>query len=453
MAYYNDYATMQGGNDNSGLPPTAAQSQPGQQAGQTLGPIQDSPMRGWYNEYLGRDPEPGAHAPYIARYGYNDTLRQSIYGSPEARAYRDRLRRGAQTQQINLNPSDAQNFTATAQPSGDDRPPIDTGYTPPPIAPQTPMPGGYVPPAVSPSGEGPGGYQAPTIAQQGAGPGKYNAPVATPSPFITPNGQIPAGVPYAPNTQMQGLQDNNLRNILSQDALSPEFVNRTNEAQKEMLLQRGQQASRALGQNAARRGTLAGGYQAGQQRRGNDILTSQLMQSQRDIANQAELANRQGKLNALAASESILGGREQRGLAASQFAEGIRQYNEGLRNQQSQFGWNADMQGSQLAEQMRQFDEGTRNRQAEYGFGSRLQASQLAEQIRQFNDDARNRQAEFWATHGLDTSRFAEQMRQFDENTRNRQAEYGSGLRYNYANLNSSLEQQFINALLGAGGR
>jgi len=161
-------------------------------------------------------------------------------------------------------------------------------------------------------------------------------------------------MPFSPNQGFAGMQDKLLEQMLTQPALSPEFVNRQNEAQKELLLQRGQQTQQGIAQSAARRGTTAGAYQGGQQRRASDVLTSQLLQSQRDTANQAELANREGFINALGASEGILGGREDRGLNTSRFAESIRQYNENLRNRQSEFGAGLDFDYNSLNSSLEQ---------------------------------------------------------------------------------------------------
>jgi hypothetical protein len=190
-----------------------------------------------------------------------------------------------------------------------------------------------------------------TTSQTGAGgqqTSTYTPPAMTPSPFIMPNGMVPPGVPYSPSTEFQGMQDQLMRSMLTQPVLSPEVIAQMNEQQKELALQRGGAGQGDMAQRFASMGRGGGGYAAGQQRRASDALTSQLLQSQRDVSINAANLNRQGFLDALSSSDSVLGGREGRGLNASRFAEGIREYDNDLLQRQSEFGANQDYRYADL---------------------------------------------------------------------------------------------------------
>jgi len=182
----------------------------------------------------------------------------------------------------------------------------------------------------------------------------YTPPPFTPSPFVMPDGKVPPGLPFSPNMPMQGLQDNILQNILTTPALSQDFVNRQSEADKELALQRSKAAQQGLLQNAAGRGTLPGGTLQSRERRLEADTLAELLKSRRDVESQAELANREGQISALGASEGILGAREDRGLNAARFGELIRQYDLDLANRQSEFGANLDFNYNNLNAQLEQ---------------------------------------------------------------------------------------------------
>ncbi len=198
----------------------------------------------------------------------------------------------------------------------------------------------------------------------GSSGGAKVAPPA-PSPMVTPNGGVPAGVPYNPavpaagsyrvNEQragftqtpptytpqtfsqfqtpdysnITGLQDKVLQDTLTNPMYSPEYVNRMNEAQKELINTRGAAAQGNLLQGAVSRGVAKGGAVDVGRRRLETEQSRNLLSSQRDIFNTAEAGNRQGFLDALAASQGTLTGR---GNQATQF------YNTLLGGQQAQAG-------------------------------------------------------------------------------------------------------------------
>jgi hypothetical protein len=192
-------------------------------------------------------------------------------------------------------------------------------------------------------------------AGSGAGQGPaYTPPPVISSPFIMPNGQIPPGMPFSPNMEMQGLQNQALQTMLSQPMFDENYISRLNEQQKELALARGAATSRGLEQSAISRGTLGGATQGGIRRRQADALTSQLLQSQRDVSNQAVTGNRAALLDALGASDSILSGREGRGLDVARFAELIRQYDNDLRNRQAEFGSGMDFRYADLNSSLEQ---------------------------------------------------------------------------------------------------
>lgn len=184
-------------------------------------------------------------------------------------------------------------------------------------------------------------------------PGREGGGTIAPGPMIMPNGTVPPGMPYSPNTsragfnqtpptyqaqtisqfqtpdysKIQGMQDNVLQNVLTNPMYSQEYTSRLNEQQKELALARGQAASRGAQQNAISRGTAGSGAAMAAQRRIGQGTTQNLLQSQRDISNTVESGNRQGYLDALGASQNVLTGR---GNQASQF------YNSLLSGQQAQ---------------------------------------------------------------------------------------------------------------------
>lgn len=111
------------------------------------------------------------------------------------------------------------------------------------------------------------------------------------------------------NPAISGLQDANLMQTLSSPTYNEDYKNKLNEAQKEMLVNRGRANKEDIAQNAARRGVTDSGRTEATQQRANTDLTNQLMQSQRDVELQTTGANRQGMLDALNASQGILGSR------------------------------------------------------------------------------------------------------------------------------------------------
>jgi hypothetical protein len=120
-------------------------------------------------------------------------------------------------------------------------------------------------------------------------------------PMITPTGGIPPGLPYQPSA-LSGMQDSLLQNILQTPALSPQYTQRLQEMQKEQTLRGQQQQLHQQQVSAASRGVSTGGENAAVQRRILAGTQGQILDSNRDIANQSELANRQGLLQALSAS-------------------------------------------------------------------------------------------------------------------------------------------------------
>lgn len=189
------------------------------------------------------------------------------------------------------------------------------------------LPNGQIVDVITAAGAGGTGWQWMTGAGGGGG-AAGGPPQVAPNygPMIMPNGLPPPGLPYQPSAEMTGMQDNVLKNILSNPTLSPEYTSRLNEQQKELALGREAGATRSAAQNAASRGVARGGAQQATQRRLHNLTTQDLLQSQRDVANTSETTNRQGFLNALGASEGVLGGRADRSLQLQKFLELIREY-------------------------------------------------------------------------------------------------------------------------------
>ncbi len=223
----------------------------------------------------------------------------------------------------------------------------------------------------------------------------YKPPPLQPSPFVTPNGQIPPGMPYSPNPHAVALQNQAMEKALTTPAYTqtanplldqmqtsvmqqllgnvnnplfgPEYTNMLNEQQKEIQLARQGQVVHDMQQRAASRGTTAGGGLQAGIRRAQDDTTKNILQAHRDTSIQTQQANRdaqmgamaladqvgqgawsrdyQGQianrgslLDALGMSDTIYGGREDRGLNVSRLMEMIRQYDQDLLNRQSEFG-------------------------------------------------------------------------------------------------------------------
>ena len=216
----------------------------------------------------------------------------------------------------NANAGPASQFNTPAPPT------TTTTPTPPPAPP--PGPGGN---------NGGGGNNRPSTPNQ-----SYRPPALTPSPFIMPNGMVPPGLPFSPDPQAVQLQNDALQRIMTQDVFGQDYINKMNEQQKEIALAREQQGSRELMQRMAGRGVLAGGgREAGLRRLGQDT-SRQLLQSQRDVTNQATSANRAALMDAIGIHNQVYGERQDRGLNIAKLMEAIRMYDQDLLNRQAEFG-------------------------------------------------------------------------------------------------------------------
>lgn len=138
------------------------------------------------------------------------------------------------------------------------------------------------------------------------------------APTLTAN-LIQGGVPTLgngsqyQNPALMGQQDKLMGQILGQPTLSPEVIAQMQEQQKELAVNQGQAAGRQYDQNAAGRGIFGGGtYESNKQNQANQ-LTQQLLQSNRDVNVNAATTNRQSLLDALSASQSVLGQRQNLG--------------------------------------------------------------------------------------------------------------------------------------------
>lgn len=290
---------------------------------------------------------------------------------------------------------------------------------------------------------------------------------ATISQFATPD-----------YSQVEGLQDNVLQSILTNPALSPDYVNRQNEAQKETALAREQAAQRAAMTQAAGRGVAYGGAADARQRRIGADTTQAIMTGQRDIANTAEIANREGFLKALGASDSTLGGRANRatsfydtllGGQRAQADEGYRGYtsqanafDENLRRDLGLEGLSQAESSSKLGyanmdENRQQFYRDLAARESQFERGQSLSAAtsdaENAQRGSQFDRtfaqtgniadlDRLLRSQQFGAT-------FAQNENQFGAGYNQRERQFGDDMAYKYALANSTAYQNFINSILG----
>ena len=274
------------------------------------------------------------------------------------------------------------------RPTGAPTPP--PGTTPPPTPTPTPTPKPTPTPNKPGSVSGPGDYKS-----------SYTPPAFTPSPFIMPNGMVPPGMPFSPDPNAVALQNAALEKAVNTPAVQPfvnpyqaaqdqlmnkfmtepqydqNYINMLNEQQKEIALAREGQMRRGILQSAANRGVQSGGQvQAGMRRAGQDT-TQNLLEAQRGIATQAhdqnragferalglsdqlaagmserlyrtDTANRSALLDALGLTESIYGGREDRGLNVGRFMETIREYDQDLLNRQAEFSAGSNFGYDQL---------------------------------------------------------------------------------------------------------
>ena len=253
----------------------------------------------------------------------------------------------------------------------------------------TPTPNPTPTPAPTPP-SGPGGGGPTSNAGGGDLRSSYRPPAFTPSPFITPNGQIPPGLPFSPDPHAVALQNAALEKALNNPAVEPfqnpfkakqdelvnsflntpmfdnNYVNMLNEQQKEIALAREQAANRGVMQRSANRGVLGGGQVDAGVRRNRQDTTAGLLQSHRDISTKVQgdnrvgyeravsladqiaaadadkkfreqTANRQALLDALGTSELVYGGREDRGLNVAKLMETIREYDMDIANRQAEF--------------------------------------------------------------------------------------------------------------------
>lgn len=111
------------------------------------------------------------------------------------------------------------------------------------------------------------------------------------------------------NPAISGLQDQRMNDILSNPTYSRDFINKLNEQQKEMILQRGVSDQGSLQQDAARRGVTNSGYTEAAQQRLKNTQTEDLLKSNRDTELNTAGANRQSVLDALASSQGVLSSR------------------------------------------------------------------------------------------------------------------------------------------------
>lgn len=137
------------------------------------------------------------------------------------------------------------------------------------------------------------------------------------------------------NPEINSLQDQQMKAILSNPTYSDDYKNKLMESQKELIANRGQADTLALKQNAARRGVTDSGATAAAQRRLDTGVTTDLLKSNRDIDLNTTGANRQSILDALSASQGVLGSRagiESQGYASklagqeAQAQEGSKEY-------------------------------------------------------------------------------------------------------------------------------
>lgn len=137
------------------------------------------------------------------------------------------------------------------------------------------------------------------------------------------------------NPEINALQDQQMKAILSNPTYSDDYKNKLMESQKELIANRGQADTLALKQNAARRGVTDSGATGAAQRRLDTGVTTNLLKSNRDIDLNTTGANRQSILDALSASQGVLGSRagiESQGYASklsgqeAQAQEGSKEY-------------------------------------------------------------------------------------------------------------------------------
>lgn len=337
-------------------------------------------------------------------------------------------------------------------------------------------------PSASPTGHyGPGGGVAPGVNK----PINYGPPQ---SPMIAPNGTIPQGIPYnpaqptappvfqptqagaaptyqpqaqapqaaSPFADLHNQQNNLIQQLTNNPTFDQNWINQQNEQQKELIVNRQQEASRAAAAGAAHRGVGQGGAADATQRRIGDEATRQLLQSNRDINFQATGANRAGQLNALQTGANITDPQEARSQQMDQFLRSLTsqegQFGAGLNNSNWQFG-------TGLQSNENQFQAGLNNSNYQFGqnFGQneRQFGANLANNQNQFGQTLGNNQWQFGQNFGegqrqFDTSQ-ANQMQQFLQNMLQRKDEFGQNMGFNRDNANAGFEQSYINSILNGG--
>lgn len=268
---------------------------------------------------------------------------------------------------------------------------------------------------------GPMSYQptGPMITPFGGVPpsvGGYQAQPGTPgvpgyNPGTLPTGSLPTYNPstfsqfQAPNLSgIESEQENVLMDVLRRPALSSEYVQRQQQAQREGAhAAYGQQADE-MSRRAAARGVLGGGNLANRILNLGDVRTRAILESDRDIANRAEEANFAGRLQAIGAAEGVLGGRGGRAV---------------------------DFYNTLLGGQRTQADENFR------GYGSQ------ADRVRFDLERA-------LAQEGINADAYRTNLgeSQFGRNLGQRESEFGRDLAYRYGIANLGSYENFVNNIL-----
>ena len=303
-----------------------------------------------------------------------------------------------------------------------------------------------------------------------AAPGAYKPSCPAPS-ALPPYLQVarPSFAQYqAPSEGFTSAEDALINNILANPGtLGPDVVNQMKARAKENAVAQSQQLRGEATRDLAGRGFSAGGgtSQAVQAAYDQQLIDS-LINSNRELDINAATTNRQNLLDALAAAESVQGGRVSR--ASTNFQNT-------LAGQSAQA--DSDFRRDQLGENQRQFDSqyGLQRYQAEEGNNLVAADSALRNadfEYGQMKDDRsmalqellgkggldldrqklEEQAKEFKAATGLDLMKLIEDTRRFDTTFGENQRQFNNNLAYNYTGLNLNQQNGLLNYLLSAFG-
>ncbi len=273
---------------------------------------------------------------------------------------------------------------------------------------------------------------APTIGPS-APTANYQLPQFTPyqfTPYSAPTTEGMGGLSELMqrlmaqgSPELDGLQNEQLKNMLTNPTYSQDYINKLNERQKELVLQQGQAERTALMQGAARRGvTDSGATHAADRRLGNN-LTKDLLTANREVELNTTGANRQSLLDAISASQ---------GVKASN--AGIAQGNAGTySNIIAQQGGLANQSAAQ-----RLATESAQAGQNQAGFSNALAAANFGLTQDQFNAQ----------TKQFDRN-FIEQVRQFDRQLAQQMEQFNLSNQQGYDLANLASQNDFYNRLVG----